>query len=487
MEQDRNPGQRQRARRCRCRSAAVSGVAILAAWSTLDRAAAQVRPEPGSAVLPGAAPERQTPVPAEGAPGPPGQNLLGTLGGLRTGLERFGISLGLIEASEVFGNATGGRARGAVYEGLTTASLDFDLEKTVGLSGGAARVSALQIHGRGLSTTYVYNLNTTSSIEGTHATRLFELWYDQVFLGGKVDLKLGQQSTDLEFATSSYAGLFLNASFGWPTLFAVDLPAGGPAYPLAALGARLRAKPAGPLTVMLGVFNGSPSKFGQGDPQGRRNPSGTNFGLSQGVFVIGEVQYAINGGQNATGLPGVYKLGAWYNSNAFTNQFLPAAAATPGAIPPRAARADWSVYGVADQLLWRQPGSEGAGIGVFARAAGAPNDRNQVSFFLDAGVTYKGVFGRGDDTIGLGLGWARISDTARSADAVLAALNGVGFIRSREVVLELTYQAPIAPWLQVQPDFQYVVNPGGGIANPDRPGKRIGNAAIFGVRTNISF
>lgn len=453
-------------------------LAVLALLALSGAASAQVAPEPGSATPPGAPAERQTPEPAQTGAGTQGfwerDKALGSIGGVRTGLDQYGISLGLLETDEVLGNVTGGRRTGAVYEGLTTASVDVDLEKAIGLAGGTVRVSAFQIHGRGLSGNNVGNLNAISSIEATRATRLFELWYQQAFLGGRLDIKLGQQSADLEFATSTYAGLFVNASFGWPTLFAVDLPAGGPSYPLAALGARLRVRPAEPLTLLLGMFNGSPSAPGDGDPQGRRNPSGTGFRLSDGVFVIGEAQYAINGGEGAPGLPGTYKVGAWYNSNAF---------ASPFSADVRAARGNWSVYAVADQLVWRPAGARDGGIGVFVRAMGAPGDRNQVNVFVDAGATYKGVFGRDNDTVGLGVGWARISGTARAGDAAA----GLATVRSSEAVLELSYQAQLAPWLQVQPLFQYVFNPGGGIPNPDRPQKRLGDAAVFGVRSTITF
>ncbi len=461
-------------------------------------ATAQTAPDPAPAA---AAPaERQTPVPAQtgtgtGAAKTAGilqrDKVLGTLGGVRTKLEEYGVTLGLTEASEVLGNVTGGRATGLVYEGLTTASLDFDLEKSIGLSGGTARVSALQIHGRGLSSNYVDNLNVTSSIEATRATRLFEFWYQQSFLGGRVDVRLGQQSADLEFATSSYAGLFINSSFGWPTSSAVNLPAGGPAYPLATLGARLRVKPIDPVTVLLGVFNGSPSGIGTGDPQGRRNSSGTAFRLNDGVFVIGEAQYATNKGEGATGLPGTYKLGAWYNSNAFTNQFFTGSAvgaAAPGAISPRSAQGDWSIYAVADQLVWRAADVKDGGVGVFARAAGSPGDRNLIDVFVDAGVTYNGIFGRDNDTLGLGVGLARISDTPRAADRATRLLTGVYTpTRSSEVILELTYQAQLIPSVQVQPVFQYVVRPRGGVPNPDHPERRLGDAAILGVRSTLTF
>jgi porin len=359
-----------------------------------------------------------------------------------------------------------------------------DLDKAIGLPGGSFNVSALQIHGRGLSANNIDNLNVVSNIEADRSTRLFELWYQQSFLGGKVDVKVGQQSADLEFMTTLYGGLFINSTFGWPTLPAIDLPSGGPAYPLGTPGVRLRVQPTDALTALLGVFNGSPAGLGSGDPQ-LRDPSGTNFNLNSGVFVIGEVQQAVNQGDGTTGLPGTYKLGAWYNSNAFPDQFSTVVNA-PNA--PSTHRNDWSVYAVMDQLVFRPSGAKDGGAGVFARAMGAPGDRNPVNVFVDGGVSYKGAFGRDDDTMGLGVGWARISDTARAGDAALAASSG-GFspIRTSEVVLEVTYQAQLAPWWSVQPDFQYVFNPGGGILNPNQPTKRVGDAAILGLRTTITF
>jgi porin len=54
-------------------------------------------------------------------------------------------------------------------------------------------------------------------------------------------------------------------------------------------------------------------------------------------------------------------------------------------------------------------------------------------------------------------------------------------------VLELTYQIQLMPGWQVQPDLQYIINPGGGIPNPLLPPNRIKNALIGGVRTTINF
>jgi porin len=43
------------------------------------------------------------------------------------------------------------------------------------------------------------------------------------------------------------------------------------------------------------------------------------------------------------------------------------------------------------------------------------------------------------------------------------------------------------PWWQIQPDIQYVFNPGAGIVNPNNPNEKVKNEAVLGIRTNITF
>ncbi|MFX5734599.1 carbohydrate porin [Acinetobacter baumannii] len=56
-------------------------------------------------------------------------------------------------------------------------------------------------------------------------------------------------------------------------------------------------------------------------------------------------------------------------------------------------------------------------------------------------------------------------------------------------MFEATYVAMAAPGVAVQPVFQYVIHPGGGAVNPNDPTQtqRIKDAAVFGVRTTITF
>ncbi|MDR3098665.1 MAG: carbohydrate porin, partial [Paraburkholderia sp.] len=59
--------------------------------------------------------------------------------------------------------------------------------------------------------------------------------------------------------------------------------------------------------------------------------------------------------------------------------------------------------------------------------------------------------------------------------------------RSAETVLEATYQYQVAPWWQLQADFQYFFRPAGGIPDPQNVSRRVGDEAVVGVRTTIAF
>jgi porin len=426
--------------------------------------------------------------------------LFGDMGGLRPWLGQYGVTFALTETSELLGNLRGGLARGVAYDGLTTATLQLDTEKAFGLRGGQFNVSALQIHGRNLSTDKLGTLNTASGIEADASTRLWELWYQQSFLNKRVDVKIGQQSIDQEFISSTYSALFINTMFGWPALPSYDMPSGGPAYPLSALGVRVRGQITPSLTALAGVFDG--------DPLGNNpnNRSGTNFNLHNGTLFIGELQYAINQpadsdaaaapgaapGATRGGLPGTYKIGLWYNNGPFAdprydnNGVSLASPASSGVAANH--RGDYSFYAVADQTIWRPNPGEARSLGIFARVMGAPGDRNLVSLAANLGVVLKAPFaGRDNDSAGLALTYIKIGSHTRGIDQDNLAFSGGPYgVRTSETALEATYQYQIAPWWMLQADAQYTFNAGAG-QNPNDPTKPLRNTFVVGVRTNIAF
>src|SRR5579871_5822129 len=266
------------------RIASIGGVAALlfAGYGTAPAGAAP----PTLAV-----PEAENPQPSQGF-APFGfltgigksSNLLGDMWRLRPLLSQYGLSLAVSETSEILGNVTGGVHRGA--DNLLT-------------------------------------LQTASGIEAEPGARLWELWYQQKFLDeDRLDVRVGQMSLDQEFIVSTNALLFLNTMFGWPLVPSADLPGGGPAYPLSALGVRLRARPTDALTGLLAVTNGNPAPNNLPDAQ-QQNPSGTSFPLNGGVLVFGELQYAYPAVGALVTSPseqvhaGTFKVGFWYNSEQF--------------------------------------------------------------------------------------------------------------------------------------------------------------------------
>lgn len=479
---------RRGARTCyRARPAACAAVAVYA-WLASASAFAQTQADTESKVP-------QTDATAQAKPADiwNRDTLLGDMGGIRPWLGKYGATLQITETSEYLANLRGGLNRGGAYDGLTTMTLSVDTQKAIGLPGGTFNASALQIHGRNLSSSNLGTLNTASGIEAQATTRLWELWYQQSFLDKRVDVKIGQQSLDQEFMGSTYANTFINTMFGWPALPSYDLPNGGPAYPLAALGVRVRAQLAPSVTALAGVFDG--------DPLGNNpnNVSGTNFNLHNGALYIGELQYALNppseGEANtghSGGLPGTYKIGVWYHNGRFADQRMGVdglSLANPASTGlAQSHHGDYSFYAVADQMIWRPDPSGPKSLGVFARVMGAPGDRNLVSFAANAGIVLKAPFqGRDNDSVGLAVTYIQVGNHVTSLDRDQLAFGGGPYgVRTRETTVEATYQYQVTPWWMLAADAQYTFNAGAG-QNPNDPARPLRNTFVVGARATITF
>lgn len=416
-------------------------------------------------------------------------------GGIRKVLAPNGIEFGLNYIGDVMGNASGGMRQGAVHEGRFELVVDANLEKLYGWQGSAFHFNAYQIHGNGLSRYYTSNLMPTSNVEALPSTRLYEVWFEQKLAQGKLAIRVGQLAADTEFLTNNYAGLFLNGTFGWPQITASNLPSGGPAYPLATPGVRLKYTPNDQWTFLGGIFNGDPAGPGTDDPQ-LRNRYGVNFRMNDDPLLIGEAQYAYNQGKDALGLSGTLKVGAWqhfgsFNDLRFDTNGMPLADPASNQSPANR-RGNYGVYAMINQQIYRLPGDDPTkGVGVFARVSGSPDDRNLVSFYADGGLNFNGMLkSRPDDSFGVSFAYTGISRHARGFDADTAFFKDLPQpIRNHEALIELTYQAQILPGWTLQPDFQYIFHPGGNVPNPLVLGSTvpIRDAAVFGIRTTIKY
>ena len=402
--------------------------------------------------------------------------------GTRKRLAEHGVTYNLIYTNDILSNVSGGLRRGTIDQGKLEAQLTIDLEKLADWKGLSFYANGFQIHNTGrIRRDYVGGMNTIAAIEAVPTTRLSEMWFEQKFWEGKATFRIGQLAADSEFFYSDTSLIFLQSD--WPTITAVNLPSGGPAYPLSTPGVRLKFDPNQNLSVLLAMFNGDPAGPGPGDEQ-LRNRYGLNFRVTDPPLLIGEVQFKNNREKEAKGLATTLKLGGWVHTGSFDDKRfgidgLPLADPASLGLPVKHA-GNAGVYGILDQQLYRPAGGAAdSGVSIFAIGSISPSDRNLVDIFASGGIVFAGMIpGRPDDKFGASVVYARFSDGIRGFDKDQIAFTGLPLqVRDYEINLELTYVAQIIPGWTVQPDFQYIWHPTAG----DQPSNRY--AVVAGVRS----
>jgi porin len=402
----------------------------------------------------------------------------GDPGGIRDYLDAKGIDYAFTYIGEVLGNTSGGVKRGATYEGRLDATLDVDLDKLASLKGAALHAEAFQIHGRGLSGNNTLDNFTASGIEAYPSTRLYEAWFEQKFGDDKIALRVGELAADTEFFVSQTATLFVDSTFGFPAITANNLPSGGPAYPLSALGTRLKVSPTDNVTVLAALFDGDPAgpyRPGVNNPLPQlRDNSGTNFRLQDLPLIMTEAAYAYNQDKNTAALPGTVKVGYFHHFGQFAAQDTQIGTNYRG---------NNGLYGVIDQAIYRKPDTDDQGASIFLRISSAPSDRNPIDFYADGGVSFKGLIpGRPNDTAGVAAAYGRSSPYLAQMDVQTDAL-----VHDYQALIEATYQIAIVPGFTLQPDIQYIFHPGAhGVSDPGI-GLPVRDAAVFGIRATVHY
>ncbi|HTE97861.1 MAG TPA: carbohydrate porin [Bradyrhizobium sp.] len=417
------------------------------------------------------------------------------------GLAAKGLNFGATYVGDNIGNVSGGTSHGFIHLGRFDFSVDADLEKLVGWTGGRVFANMYEIYGRGLTRNYIHNLATISEIEALPEARLYTAYFEQSFYNNALNIRIGQQAADVEFFDSETDDLFINGTFGWPAIKATNLPAGGPAPPIAVPGIRVKAAVSDNITAFGAVFNGNAARPGDGDPQLRDN-HGLAFRVNDAPWIIGQVRwdYAIDiGGRPLAGnfTPGAWQHFGQFDDQRFTAQGLSIADPSGTGIAAKL-RGNFGIFAVVEQTLYRPPSVTEKGVSAslpgvtaFGRIAYSPPDRNLIDLYLDGGIGFVGfVPGRPLDRFGMAVAYMRISGADRNLDRDTQFFSGLpGPVRSNETLLELIYEAHMKPGWLLAPYFQYVFRPSGGIPNPTDPGglSRIGDAAVFGLTSTLRY
>jgi porin len=366
----------------------------------------------------------------------------GDWGGFRPALHERGAIVELDYTGQLFSNVHGGLTTSDATHaaGLLDLSLTLDTQRLGLWPGGTLFFLLEHQDGRGVSAEVgsVSSIGTLDEPE-TDFTHLGAWYAQQAFFEHRLVARLGKSDANQGFVDSDMIDLYLNGDFAPPG----NIPM--PTYPDPAFGFALFADPAEWVTLAGGAFGGDLDANEHG-----------GAGLFAGrVFAIGEV--TLHG--RPFSLPGHLSAGTWLRS---VDTPDPDAAAGG-----RDFERDYGAYALLDQALTREAGGDGTqGLGAWFQVSWAPDDRNLNDLWVGGGLVYTGpIPGRDADVAGFAVASQSLTQGGGGSDP------------PAELVFEWFYSVQIAPWLALQPDIQYLVNP--------QENRR--NAVVLGGQLAVSF
>lgn len=343
-------------------------------------------------------------------------------------LEEKGITLEASYILEYANNLSGGVVQDSTYLDNALFGMEFDGDK-MGMNGATLYFNVLGNNGHNPSpSTMVGDVQGVSNIETIDKWQIYEAWYEQR-LGESFSVKLGQYDFNSEFDVIETAGLFLNPSHGigpdisqtTPSIFADLFPGVRVAYEMPN-GRYLQ-------TVYTSNTETNPDDNMIAIEYGKQDEDGKS--LSR------------------------YAVGIWYYTNGVTADI---------AGNPISETNNHGFYALYETGLTQD-------LNVYVRYGVADDDINQISSYLGLGAVYTGPFdGRDEDQLGLAVAVASNSSTYKNATPTAT---------SAETNIELSYRMQINDWFAIQPDLQYVIDPGADNSTS--------NATYFAVRFEASY
>jgi porin len=444
-------------------------LAMLAAALTPAAALAQgARTSP--ATLQGQQGQPALPAPAPSAPDFASDTLTGDWGGLRTRLWEAGVDLTAGYKGELASNVEGGGPTSATEAGQFAFGATIDSAKRFGWPGGTFQVSIAYRQGAPLGVDF---LQEPQEVYGRgDIIRLTELWYEQKLDDDKVTFKIGRMPQG-DF--DSFPCYFMNLTFCGA--------AGGNIvgdywfnWPIAQWAGWTRVE-LGAFDLMAGVYVTNPTDLDKAFAPGW-------FSGAKGVMGRAEVGWSPKFGPSH--LRGRYQLGAWYDTGGGDDVLLGVDGkpfALTGEHPLyRSRRYGYYLQGV-QQITGTGAADPGAdwttirGLSIFFNFIQGDRDTSTLDNQVAVGLFYAAPFAsRPMDHIGIAFG--RTDYNYRAAESFALERPGIQPPRA-EYVSELYYNYVLFHWIAIQPDVQYVIDPGGYPAR--KP------AVVMGAKTAINF
>lgn len=369
-------------------------------------------------------------------------------------------------------NTSGGLETGFVYMDNVDVTAKINFDQVFNLKDNLSLfIYGLGNHGD-RATDLMGDFQVASNIEAVKAWRLFEFWIQQNFIDDRISVLVGLYDLNSEFDVLRPGTLFINSSFGIGAEYAQSGQNGPSIFPISSLGIRIATFVGNRTRIRLAVLDAVP-----GDPT-RLESNEIQLRSQEGALIAGEISiytgtdFADNnrniersyvtrrrkvGREHDVYKKDKVNIGGWF----YTSEFEEING-------QGSSRGNFGIY-VGSQKYFPIGGDEDY-IALFARYGVANDKFNRLGSALSGGLLVSNPITNIDDNFGL---------------AFSSGFNGSEFQEvqnsneTTETVIEFTYSLPLMPWLLLQPDVQYVINPS---TQPE-----LNNALSFALLAQLSF
>lgn len=415
--------------------------------------------------------------------------------GLRDTLASHGLDISVTYTSDMSGNPVGGKSAGFTYCDNFTFDLEFQSKPLFGYDGGTLSVIGIERNGNNLSARNVGNQFTVQQVYGGTGFIFYGLAYNQRFCNDRFSFKFGRMAAGDEFASSPLYWLYMNNGIdGNPQ----SLPVNGKftTYPWSVWGSRLRALVTKETELMLGVYQTTPQVS-----QSYMHGFNWDMNPGDGVMLISQLGWAhefikpsppapstsakssdgksvaaksaSDGKSLATpaadaiphGLPGHYWMGGYYSTWSF-----------PQFGSSQRQNGAYGLYWHFDQMLYRLNPFKDTGLTAWSAFMLCPQQNTaKVPFQYNGGLVYTGMIPvRPQDVTIFGVAYGNFSSNYAQANQATA-----GGYATYELAYELGYRFNMTKFAYIQPDMQWIINPGGTGTIP--------NALVLGAQIGVTF
>ncbi|WP_421854331.1 carbohydrate porin [Novosphingobium sp.] len=325
------------------------------------------------------------------------------------------ISFGAAYTADMLTALRGSPERGTDVVGRADGWVDFK-GPVVGLDTLSAHIDVMAAHGPDFSGRRVGLYQTVSSIEADTLPHVYEAWV-QWKPSPALSAKAGLIDLNAEFDIQNTGSLFVNSAFGIGPEISQSGLAGPSIFPMTASALVVRLQ-RGRKALALGAFDALAGV--RDDPR----KLAVRFPGTTGALLIAEARVPVG--------TWLLQFGGWHYTTRFD--------ALDTIQPPAVSR---GAYGMLEGAVTRK-------ISAWVRFGIADARPNPIAAYAGGGA----VAIVGEWRLGLAAAHARLGHAARQT------LFAPDSAHRAETVIELTAQRKLAPWLNIQPDLQYVIHPG---------------------------